>query len=95
MTSLTFQMGRNSIMGSRWSITPDEANNIAAENFLALLNIQGQLLSQESLIDTDCLVSGSTTSSSPLNDVSQLSASLPTVSYVLTPTIQLQHQENP
>ena len=36
-------MGRNSIMGSRWSITPDEANSIAAENFLALLNIQGQL----------------------------------------------------
>ena len=29
------------------------------------------------------------------DDVSQLSASLPTVSYVLTPTIQLQHQENP
>lgn len=35
-------MGRNSIMGSRWSITPDEANNIAAENYLALLNIQGR-----------------------------------------------------
>jgi len=74
------QMGRNSIMGSRWSITPDEANNIAAENYLALLNIQ---------------VSGSTSSASPLNDVSQLNASLPTVSYVLTPTIQLQHQDSP
>jgi len=80
------QMGRNSIMGSRWSITPDEANNIAAENYLALLNIQ---------------VSGSTSSAqSPLNDVSQLSTSLPTVtggtvSYVLTPTIQLQHQDSP
>jgi len=79
-------MGRNSIMGSRWSITPDEANNIAAENYLALLNIQ---------------VSGSTSSTqSPLNDVSQLSTSLPTVtggtvSYVLTPTIQLQHQDSP
>ena len=35
-------MARNSIMGSRWSITPDEANNIAAENYLALLNIQGK-----------------------------------------------------
>ena len=46
-------MGRNSIMGSRWSITPDEANSIAAENFLALLNIQGQLLFRASLSDAD------------------------------------------
>ena len=42
-------MGRNSIMGSRWSITPDEANNIAAENYLALLNIQGKFLFPDSL----------------------------------------------
>ena len=43
-------MGRNSIMGSRWSITPDEANNIAAENYLALLNIQGKFLFPDSLL---------------------------------------------
>ena len=119
-------------MGSRWSITPDEAHNLAAENVLALLNIQGQCRINE----TDCfcfskifykrknefwfckkikfvvnnsfytffkafnflqffkkyiLVSGgsnSSSSSSPLNEVTSLTSSLPThspVSYVLTP----------
>jgi hypothetical protein len=58
---------------------PSGARNTAAENFLALLNIQ---------------ISGgsnsTSTASSPLNDVSSLGGALPTVSYVLTPTVQLQ-----
>ena len=35
-------MVRNSIMGCRWSTTPEEAQNLAAESFLALLGIQSE-----------------------------------------------------
>ena len=39
-----FQMLRNSIMGSRWSTTPEESQNLAAESFLALLGIQSKYM---------------------------------------------------
>ena len=38
-------MVRNSIMGCRWSTTPEEAQNLAAESFLALLGIQSEYFS--------------------------------------------------
>ena len=98
-----FKTGRSSITGSRWSITPEESHNLAAENFLALLNIQSKCLSVtwcsiRSSIWSGAvrfiLVSGgsnsTSTASSPLNEVSSLGGALPTVSYVLTPTVQLQ-----
>ena len=75
-------------MGSRWSITPEESHNLAAENYLALLNIQSKLYSLYTVLIYIKVSGGnnSSNSSSPLNEVSSLSSSLPSVSYVLTPT---------
>lgn len=51
-----FKTGRSSITGSRWSITPEESHNLAAENFLALLNIQSKSLT--CAVNTGSVVAG-------------------------------------
>lgn len=63
-------------MGCRWSTTPEESQNLAAESFLAQLGIQ---------ISGSQNVTSSSTSS--LSDGSM--ASSPAVSYVLTPSVHM------
>lgn len=85
-------MVRNSIMGCRWSTTPEEAQNLAAESFLALLGIQSEIFYPSFFKKNikNILVAGSQ-SGSPTSQLSEnsLPSSTPAVSYVLTPSVHM------